>query len=90
MNKCQLIAKVSQEVDLTKAHTERVVGAFLSSIKDGLADGDTIKLMGFGSFKAKFRKGRIGRNPRTGEEIAIPDKVVVKFKPGKELKELVG
>lgn len=89
MNKCELIAKVAEESDLSKAHTERILESFLGNIKENLSDGNKVTLQGFGSFKVEERAARTGRNPRTGTEIAIPAKKVVKFKPGKELAESV-
>lgn len=89
MTKCELIAKVAEESDLTKAHAERVVEAILSTIKDGLSSGDKVTLRGFGTFKVEQRAARVGRNPKTGTEVTIPAKNVVKFKASAELKDWV-
>ncbi|AMK10882.1 HU family DNA-binding protein [Pseudodesulfovibrio indicus] len=89
MTKCELIAKVAQVSDLTKAHAERVVEAILGTIKEGLSGGDKVTLRGFGTFKVEQRAARVGRNPKIGTEITIPAKNVVKFKPSTELKDWV-
>lgn len=89
MTKCELIAKVAQESDLTKAHAERVVESILGSIKEGLSSGDKVTLRGFGTFKVEQRAARMGRNPKTGTDVSIPAKNVVKFKPSTELKDWV-
>ncbi|WP_338669751.1 HU family DNA-binding protein [Pseudodesulfovibrio methanolicus] len=89
MTKCELIAKVAEESNLSKAHAERVVEAFLENIKDTLSGGTKVTLRGFGTFKVEERKGRVGRNPKTGAEVMIPTKNVVKFKASNELKDAV-
>ncbi|WP_419787242.1 HU family DNA-binding protein [Pseudodesulfovibrio sp.] len=89
MTKSELIEKVAQETDLSKAHTERVLESFLENIQADLASGNKVTLRGFGTFVAEERKARPGRNPRTGAEVTIPAKTVVKFKPGNVLKDAV-
>lgn len=89
MTKCELIAKVAEESDLSKAHTERVLESFLGNIKEDLSNGNKVTLRGFGSFKVEQRAARKGRNPRTGAEIPIPAKKVVKFNPGNAMKDAV-
>ncbi len=90
MTKTDLIEKVSMKTDsLTKKQTEIVVNMLFDSIKDALASGDKIEIRGFGSFRIRKRRNREGRNPKTGETVIVPDKVVPFFKAGKELKELV-
>lgn len=87
MTKCELITKVAEEADLSKAHAERALEAFLGNIKEALSNGNKITLRGFGTFKVEQRAARTGRNPRTGAAVSIPAKNVVKFKPGTELKD---
>ncbi|MDK2820637.1 MAG: DNA-binding protein HU-beta [Clostridia bacterium] len=89
LNKMDLIASVAEKTDLTKKDSEKAVGAVLSTIEEALAQGDKIQLVGFGTFETKERAARIGRNPRTGEEIQIQAKRVPVFKAGKALKEAV-
>jgi DNA-binding protein HU-beta len=89
MTKCELIAKVAEASDLSKAHAERVLEAILEHIKEDLASGNKVTLRGFGTFAVEKRKGRVGRNPRTGAEVDIPARNVVKFKPGNAMKDAV-
>ena len=64
---------------------ENIVNAVLDEITDALAAGNRVELRGFGAFSVKNRPSRLGRNPRTGEEVAIPSGKTIRFKPGKEL-----
>ncbi len=89
MNKGDLIAKISQDCEITKATAEKVLGSVLEGIGDALKKGDSVTLIGFGTFSVSNRAARKGRNPKTGEEIQIPAKKAVKFKAGKGLSELL-
>jgi len=89
MTKADLIAKIAEKSDLTKADAERALNACLASIEDILVNDGKLTLTGFGSFVVEKRKERKGRNPQTGQEITIPAANVVKFRPGKLLKEAV-
>lgn len=89
MTKADLIDEVAASSDLSKKDSELVVNTFFDSIIDSLSRGDKVELRGFGTFKLRRRKARVGRNPRTGERVDVPAKVVPFFKPGKELRELV-
>lgn len=89
MTKADLVEEVAAVSDLSKKHSELVVNTFFGSIVDSLSRGDKVELRGFGTFKLRRRKARMGRNPRTGEQVHVPAKVVPFFKPGKELRELV-
>ncbi|NOR73271.1 MAG: integration host factor subunit beta [Mariprofundaceae bacterium] len=66
-----------------------VVNEIFHAISNALANGDRVELRGFGSFTTKRRNPRIGRNPKTGESVQVPGKIVPHFKPGKELRERV-
>ncbi|HGJ65213.1 TPA: HU family DNA-binding protein [bacterium] len=88
MVKADLISKVA-EIGITKKQAGEVVDAFVGAIKEALAKGDKVSLVGFGTFSVKERAAREGRNPRTGKKIKIPKKKVPSFRPGKELKEAV-
>lgn len=88
MNKAELIEAVAK-VTCTKAEAGNAVNAVLDTISKALKKGDSVTLVGFGTFSVKKRKARIGRNPQTGKEIKIAAKKVPAFKPGKELKETV-
>lgn len=89
MTKADLVVKISEKADLTKANSERALNAFLESVESTLVKDGKLTLTGFGTFVVENRKARKGRNPQTGEEIDIPASKVVKFRPGKLLKESV-
>lgn len=89
MTKADLIEEVAAVSDLSKKSSEVVVNTFFQSIIDSLRRGEKIELRGFGSFKLRHRKARQGRNPKTGETVHVPAKIVPYFKPGKDLRELV-
>jgi DNA-binding protein HU-beta len=88
MNKGDLINEVVKVVS-TKKEAQEAVDCVLSSITKALKTGDTVTLIGFGTFKVTQRKARKGRNPQTGEEIDIKASKAPKFTPGKALKEAV-
>ena len=89
MNKSDLINQVSNDTGLTKTKTGEVIDSITKSMKSALTNGDKVTLVGFGSFSTTNRKSRKGRNPKTGEVISIPEKVVVRFKSGSYLSESV-
>ena len=88
-NKAELIEKVATSADLTKKDATAAVEAVFESIKDTLADGEKVQIIGFGNFEVRDRAARKGRNPQTGEEIQIAASKVPAFKPGKALKDAV-
>jgi len=88
MNKGDLINEVAKVVS-TKKEAQEAVDCVFSSITKALNKGDTVTLVGFGTFKVTQRKARKGRNPQTGEEIKIKASKAAKFTPGKSLKEAV-
>lgn len=89
MNKSELIQEVAEAVDIPKASASKAVDAVIESIKKTLASGDTVTLIGFGTFTVRARRARTGRNPRTGDPIDIKAAKVPVFKPGKALKDAV-
>jgi len=89
MTKAELVERIAAKINLTKKDTERVVNIVFGSIIQSLAGSDKVELRGFGSFRVRSRESRDGRNPRTGDKVAIPPKKVPFFKAGKELRELV-
>ncbi|WP_405223984.1 MULTISPECIES: HU family DNA-binding protein [Lentisalinibacter] len=89
MNKAELIEAVADSADLSKADATRAVDAVLDSITGALKQGNTVSLVGFGTFSVKHRAARTGRNPRTGESIQISASNVPGFKAGKGLKDAV-
>lgn len=89
MNKGELVAKISEDLDMTQKQVDEVVSALLEEVKAQVAKGEKITLTGFGTFQKRDRKGRTGRNPRTGEEIKIPASSVPAFSAGKQFKDTV-
>ena len=88
MNKKQLIVKLSGALNLSKADAERTFDTITNTILDALKGDDSVKIAGFGTYKVAKRKARVGRNPRTGEQIQIAASQKVKFLPAKALKEV--
>lgn len=89
MNKAELITAVAEKTGLSKKDSEKAVNATLEAITTSLEAGDKVQLVGFGVFDVKSRAARIGRNPKTKEEIEIPATRVPQFKAGKALKDAV-
>lgn len=85
MNKGDLVTKIAESAGITKAQAQNALNAFIKSSQEALKSGEKITLVGFGTFSINERAARKGRNPKTGAEIKIPKKKVVKFKAGKEL-----
>ena len=89
MNKAELIDAVADSADLSKASAGRALDAAITTITKALKKGDTVTLVGFGTFSVRKRAARTGRNPRTGQEIKIKASKVPGFKAGKALKDAV-
>ena len=89
MTKADLIEEVSRVVEMTRKESEVIVEAIFDSIVRSLRAGDKIEIRGFGSFRTRQRRGRVGRNPKTGEKVEVPSKRIPFFKPSKELKDFV-
>lgn len=90
MTKRDLVVRISEETGLVQQKVLQVVQKTLDHISDALARGETVELRNFGVFEVKIRKARIGRNPNSPEtDVPIPERSVVKFKPGKEMREAV-
>ena len=87
MNKTELIAAVAEKSGLTRKDSEKAVLAALETITETLKTGEKVQLVGFGTFEVSSRAAREGRNPRTGETLTIPACKMVKFRPGKMLKD---
>jgi nucleoid DNA-binding protein len=87
VTKKDIVMKISEETGLKQIHVKKVVQKTFDHIIDILNQGQSIELRNFGVFKVRVRKGRMGRNPRTGAQVPIPDKKVVTFKPGLVMKE---
>ena len=88
MNKKQLVAKLSDKLNQSKADAERTFDTITNTILDALKNDDSVKIAGFGTYKVAKRKARVGRNPRTGEQIQIAASQKVKFLPAKGLKDM--
>jgi DNA-binding protein HU-beta len=89
VNKSDLVDAIAKSADISKAAAGRALDATVDSIKKALKKGDTVSLVGFGTFKVGKRAARTGRNPRTGEAIKIKAAKVPKFSAGKGLKDAV-
>ncbi len=89
MNKAELIEAVAARADLTKTDAGSAVDAVFGAIESSLSRGDSVSLIGFGTFSVSDRAARTGRNPRTGETIQIAASRAAKFKAGKGLKDAV-
>ncbi len=89
MNKTDMIDFIATRADISKAAAARALDAVVEGIEATLKKGDTVTLVGFGTFAVGKRAARTGRNPRTGAEIKIKAAKVPKFKPGKALKDAV-
>ena len=90
ITKRELVIKISNETGLTQSQVFDVIQRTLDSITDALANGDSVVMRNFGAFQVKETKAKIGRNPKNPDkDVPIPARAVVKFKPGKEMKEQV-
>lgn len=89
MNKAELITAVAEKANLSKKDSEKAVNAALETITATLETGEKVQLVGFGVFDVKERGVRMGRNPKTKEEIEIPASRVPQFKAGKALKDAI-
>jgi len=88
MIKADIVDRVASEAGIPKIQAERAVQRIIEAVKQSLARGERIELRGFGVFEVRPRKSGIGRNPRTGEEVAIPAGKTTRFRPGKNLTHL--
>ena len=89
MNKAELVEVVSKETGATKKDVEQIINKTMDTIIKHVSSGDKVTLVGFGTFEARQRKARTGRNPKTNEPLHIPAKCVPGFKVGKEFGEAV-
>ncbi len=89
MNKAELVTAVAEKAGLSKKDSEKAINAAFDVITETLVAGDKVQLVGFGAFEVKERGARVGRNPKTKEEIQIPASRVASFKVGKALKDAV-
>jgi len=89
MNKTDLVNVVAEKTGLTKVKSSKVVDSIVESISSALTKGEKVSLIGFGTFETVTRKARKGRNPKTGEDLNIPEKRAAKFKAGSGLSSAV-
>ena len=89
LTKADLIEEVLRITELPRKESETIVETIFDSIIGSLQKGEKIEIRGFGSFRTRERRGRVGRNPKTGEKVEVPAKKIPFFKPSKELKDLV-
>lgn len=89
MNKAELIDQISKDAGLTKTQANEALDSFTSTVVSSLKKGDTVTLVGFGTFSVSQRAARNGRNPQTGATIKIKAAKVPKFKPGKDFKDKI-
>jgi integration host factor subunit beta len=89
MTKADLVEEVIRVADLSKKDAENVVNTVFGQIMEALKSDDKIELRGFGSFRVRRRRSRLGRNPKTGDRVDVPSKRIPYFKPGKELRDLI-
>lgn len=90
MTRSELIAALAQRFpQLVQQDAEMAVVELLQAISQSISDGNRVEIRGFGSFSLNYRPPRVGRNPKTGEKVAVPGKHVPHFKAGKELREMV-
>ena len=89
MNKAEMVIAIAEKTQMTKKDSEAALVAALEAFTDALAEGERVQLVGFGSFEVKARAERLGRNPQTGEAVAIPASKSPVFKAAKSLKDAV-
>ncbi len=89
LTKADIVDTIATATGLTKVETEAVVDGFISTVINAMKEGKNIEIRGFGSYKVKKRKGRVARNPRTGEQVMVSEHWVPLFKVSKEVKALV-
>ena len=89
LTKADLIEEVLNVTELPRKESETIVETIFDSIIGALQKGEKIEIRGFGSFRTRERRGRMGRNPKTGERVEVPAKKIPYFKPSKELKDVV-
>lgn len=89
VTKADLVEEVIRITEMPRKESETVVETIFESIISALRENDKIEIRGFGSFRTRQRRGRVGRNPKTGEKVEVPPKKIPYFKPSKELKEFV-
>lgn len=89
MSKADIVDKIAKDAGISKAASEKAVNAFIEAVTNSLKKGQTVTLIGFGTFSVGKRAARVGRNPKTGATIKIKAKKIARFRPGSALKNAV-
>lgn len=89
MTKRELVIRVANKLSMTQSDVAKIIEGAFDAISESLASGERWELRDFGVFEVKVRASRIGRNPRTGDQVPVPERRVVTFRPGKKMKEQV-
>jgi DNA-binding protein HU-beta len=89
VNKADLMMRIAKDAEITKRQAAKALDALVEGVQEALSKGDSITLMGFGTFTVMSRSARKGRNPKTGREIVIPPSKTAKFRAGKGLREAI-
>jgi DNA-binding protein HU-beta len=89
MTKIELIDQVAEKVEMPKKEIEKILETIIATVQNALKAGEKVSLTGLGTFVIREKKARVARNPKTGEQVQVPAKKTPKFKPGKELKEII-
>ena len=89
MNKADLVTRMAKDAEITKRQAEKALDALVDGVQETLSKGDSVTLVGFGTFSVMSRSARKGRNPQTGREIFIPARKTPKFRAGKGLRQVV-
>ena len=90
MTKADIVKLLADQVGLTRREAADALAVVLDGVIEAIKEGEKVELRGFGSFRTRKRLARQGRNPRTGAQVKVPPKVVPYFKPGKQLREILG
>lgn len=90
MTKAEIIRILADEIGLTRREAAEVLAVVLDGVVEAIKAGEKVELRGFGSFRTRQRKARTGRNPRTGAKVKVAPKLVPYFKPGKQLRAVLG
>ena len=90
MTKADIIKILAEQVGLTRREAAEVLSVVLDGVVGAIRAGEKVELRGFGSFRTRRRQARAGRNPRTGAQVHVPPKLVPYFKPGKQLRDVLG
>jgi DNA-binding protein HU-beta len=89
LSKSDIVEKMAAKMGLSKSKSDEIVSFVFETVEEELKKGEKVSIVSFGTFEVRVSKARMGRNPKTGETISIPEKKSVKFKAGKGLKEMV-